>query len=171
MFANNQVSILVIVQSDYARFLSLILGRKLVQIVRIYNRIALHLVVIFFVLEMVHWGTASDVIVGLKSSRDQWYLILTLDFDLFRICLRDFTGYLIRLQKVLLGDSIDGIQRACLEMWIGAVGKNTDVLFELLDFGLIHSYLSFLRLSILNNLLQVFVKNFILVSLCFDITL
>lgn len=98
-------------------------------------------------------------------------MILTLDFDLFRICLRDFAGYLIRLQKVLLGDSIDGIQRACLELWIGAVGENTDVLFELLDFGLIHSYLSLLRLSVLNDLLQIFVKNLILVSLCFDITL
>lgn len=49
MFANNQVSILVIVQSHYALNLVAILRRELVQLISVHNRIALDLVDILFV--------------------------------------------------------------------------------------------------------------------------
>jgi len=100
-------------------------------------------------------------------------LILSLDVDLVGIYLGagSTDDIQLRLAEVLFRDSIDSVHRTCLEMWIWAVSKDTDMLFEFLNFGLIHSYLSFLRLSILNDRLQIFVKDFVLISLSFDITL
>lgn len=175
MFADNQVSILVIVQSYYARFLVVaVLWRELVQMISVHNCIALHLVVVFFVLEVVHWWpSSSDVIVGLKSSWDNWNLILSLDFDLVGIDLTaGSTGNIhLWLTEIFFSDSIDSIHGTWLEMWIWAVSENADMLFKFLDFGLIHSYLSLLWLSILDDRLQIFVKDFILISLSFDIGL
>ena len=98
-------------------------------------------------------------------------IVLTLDFDLVGSSSAGSTGdvHVGLSAEVFFCDGVDSVHRTSLEMWIWAVCEDTDMLLKFFDFGLIHSYLSLLRLSVLNHSLKILVKNFILISLCFDI--